>query len=148
MECRWQGLFWAFLWNWLPPSCPPSFPFFVLQTSTYSLPGTVQGAESTEPTQQRSEMVLALLKLQSGRQEKHHARNVSCEKQGFPGGASCKEPTCQYRRHKWRGLDPWVRKIPWKRAQQPTLVLLPGESHGQRSLVGYCPWGCKELDMT
>lgn len=58
----------------------PSFPlslltFFVLQTSTYSLPGTVQGAESTEPTQHRSEMVLALLKLQSSRQERHHARN-------------------------------------------------------------------------
>ena len=31
---------------------------------------------------------------------------------------------------------------------QPTSVFLPGESHGQRSLVGYSPWGCKELDMT
>ena len=31
---------------------------------------------------------------------------------------------------------------------QPTPVLLPGKSHGQRSLVGYSPWGCKELDMT
>ena len=38
-----------------------------------------------------------------------------------------------------------VRKIPWRRAQQPTLVFLPGESnHGQRSLVGYSPWGHKE----
>ena len=37
------------------------------------------------------------------------------------------------------GLDPWVWKIPWKRAWQPTLVLLPGESHGQRSLAGYSP---------
>ena len=43
----------------------------------------------------------------------------------------------QYRRP---GFDPWVRKIPWRRKWQPTLVLLPGESHGQRSLVGYSPW--------
>ena len=36
-------------------------------------------------------------------------------------------------------FDPWVRKMPWKRAQQPTPVFLPEESHGQRSLVGYSP---------
>ena len=45
------------------------------------------------------------------------------------------------------GFDPWVRKIPWQRAWQPTPVFLPGESHGQRSLAGYSPWGCKESDM-
>ena len=56
----------------------------------------------------------------------------------FPGGASGKEPTCQCRRHKRHGFDPWVGKIPWRRAWQPTLVL-PGESHGQRSLAGYSP---------
>ena len=38
------------------------------------------------------------------------------------------------------------RKIPWKRKWQPTPVFLPGESHGQRSLAGYRPWGCKEWD--
>jgi len=38
--------------------------------------------------------------------------------------------------------------IPWRRAWQPTPVFLPGESHGQRSLVGYSPWSRKELDMT
>ena len=43
------------------------------------------------------------------------------------------------KRHKRRGLDPWVRKIPWRRAWQSTPVFLPGESHGQRSLVGYNP---------
>ena len=46
------------------------------------------------------------------------------------------------------GFDPWVGKIPWKGAWQPTQVLLPGEPHGQRSLVGYGPWGHKESDMT
>ena len=37
---------------------------------------------------------------------------------------------------------------PWRRAWQPTPVFLPGKSHGQRSLVGYSPWGHKEADMT
>ena len=46
------------------------------------------------------------------------------------------------------GFDPWVRKIPWKRAWQPTAVFLPGKSHGQRSLAGYSPWGRKESDTT
>ena len=35
------------------------------------------------------------------------------------------------------GLDPWVRKITWRMAQQPTPVFLSGESHGHRSLAGY-----------
>ena len=42
-----------------------------------------------------------------------------------------------------KGFNPWVRKIPWRRAWQPTLVFLPGESHGQRSLAGYSPWSQK-----
>ena len=45
-------------------------------------------------------------------------------------------------------FDPWVRKIPCRRAWQPTLVFLPGEFHGQRALADYSPWGHKELDMT
>ena len=45
-------------------------------------------------------------------------------------------------------FDPWVRKIPWRRAWKPTPVFLPGESHGQRILMGYRPWGHKESDMT
>ena len=60
----------------------------------------------------------------------------------------CKEPACQCRRCKRHKFDPWLGKIPWRREWQPTPVILPGESHGQRSLVGYSPWGCKELDMT
>ena len=45
-------------------------------------------------------------------------------------------------------FDPWVGKIPWRREWQPASVFLPGESHGQRSLVGYSPWGHKESDTT
>ena len=68
--------------------------------------------------------------------------------QGFPGGAVGKEATCQCRRHTTWGFDPWVGKIPWRRKWHPTPVLLPGKSHGQRSLVGYSPWGRKESDTT
>ena len=45
-------------------------------------------------------------------------------------------------------FNPWVGKIPWRREQQPTAVFLLGRSHGQKSLVVYSPWGCKELYMT
>ena len=58
---------------------------------------------------------------------------------------SGKEATCQSRR---RGFDPWVRKIPWRGKWQSTPMFLPRKSHGQRILMGYSPWGCKELDMT
>ena len=58
---------------------------------------------------------------------------------------SGKESTCRCRRHRF---DPRVGKILWRRARQPTPVFLPGESHGQRSLVGCSPWGHKESDTT
>ena len=45
-------------------------------------------------------------------------------------------------------FDPWIGKIPWRRAWQPTPVFLPGESHGQRTLVVYHLQGCKESGMT
>ena len=55
------------------------------------------------------------------------------------------ESTCQCRRLEFH---PWVRKVPWRRKWEPTPVFLPGKCHGQRSLGGYNPWHCKELDMT
>ena len=66
----------------------------------------------------------------------------------FPGYTGGKEYAYQYRSHKRRGFNPWVGKIPWRRKWQPTPVFLLGESHGQRSLVGYGPEGCKESDTT
>ena len=45
-------------------------------------------------------------------------------------------------------FDPWVGKVPWRRAQQPTPLFLPGESHGQKSLAGYSPEGHTESDTT
>ena len=66
---------------------------------------------------------------------------------GFPGGASGKEPVCQLRRCRRHRFDPWVGKIPWSGKWQPTSVFFPAEFHGERSLAGYSPWGCKELVM-
>ena len=68
-------------------------------------------------------------------------------KWGLPRWCRVKEPACQYR-SKRCGFNPWVRKIPWRRAWQPTPVFLPGESRGQRSLVGYSPCCRKESDTT
>ena len=59
----------------------------------------------------------------------------------LPGDAGGKEPVCQCRQRKRHRFDPWVRKMPWRRAWQPTPVILPGKSHGQRSLAGYSPEG-------
>ena len=63
----------------------------------------------------------------------------------LPGWDCGKESACQCRRQKRRRFDPWARKIPWRRKWQPTPVFLLGESHGQRSLVGYSPWGRKRV---
>ena len=67
---------------------------------------------------------------------------------GFAAGASGKEPACQCRR-----CETWVRSLGWEDplkegAQQPTPAFLSGESHGQRSLAGYSPLGCKGSDPT
>ena len=64
---------------------------------------------------------------------------------GPPKWLSGKESPWQRRK---RGFDPWAGKIPWRREWQPTPVFLPGESHGQRSLVACREWGCKESDIT
>ena len=60
---------------------------------------------------------------------------------GFPGGLDGKESASSAGRRP--RFNPWVRKIPWRREWQPTLAFLPGESHGQRNLAGYSPWGCR-----
>ena len=64
----------------------------------------------------------------------------------FPGGSDSKESACNAGNP--GSILGSVRSPGSYRAEQPTLVFLPGEFHGQRSLVGYSPWGHKELDMT
>ena len=61
---------------------------------------------------------------------------------GLSWWLSGREFACQYRR---QGFDPWVGKIPWRRKWKPISVILPGKPHGQGSLVGYNPWGCKRV---
>ena len=73
-----------------------------------------------------------------------HLRGECC---GFPGGSDGKESACN------TGDPGSIPELGWPSGEgngnpQPTPVILPGESHGQRSLVGYTPWGRKELDMT
>ena len=67
---------------------------------------------------------------------------------GFPGGSAVKNPATNAGAPGDAGLDPWVGKIPRRRKWHPTPRFSPGESHGQRSLVGCGPRGRKEPDMT
>ena len=87
-----------------------------------SLANCLAGQENLPPEQRASLFILQYIK---GR--------------GFSGGTSGKGPSCQSKRYKRFGFNPWIRKIPWRRAWQPTSVLLPGKSHGQRSLMDYGP---------
>ena len=64
---------------------------------------------------------------------------------GLPWGSDGKESACSVGD---LGSIPGLGRSPWRREQLPTPVFLPGEFHGQRSLVGYSPWGHKESDTT
>ena len=68
--------------------------------------------------------------------------NEYIKRTGLPNWLSGKEPAYQCSR---RGFNLWIRNIPWRRKWQPTPVFFPGKSHGQRSLVGYSPWGQKRV---
>ena len=63
---------------------------------------------------------------------------------GFPGGSEAKSLPASA--GDVGSINPWGRKIPWKRKWWPIPVFLPGKFHGQRSLVGCSPWGRKEWD--
>ena len=111
------------------------------------------GPPTAPPAQEREPGFLGLLPICSALLFPGPRDPTLSPLRNFPGVASTwrgstsgKELACQCRRHKTHGFHPWVGKIPWRRAWQPTPVFLPGESHGQRSLVGYSPWGHKESD--
>ena len=63
----------------------------------------------------------------------------------LPSGASDKGPTCQHRKCKRCGFNPWVRKILWRRKWQPAPIFLPGKFYGQKSLADYSPRGRKRV---
>ena len=67
---------------------------------------------------------------------------------GLPVGSTVKESTCRCRRQKRLRFGPWVGKIPWRKAWQPTPLFLPGEFYEQRNLAGYSLLGHKESDIT
>ena len=71
-------------------------------------------------------------------------RAIGLDWKCFPDDSDGKSVCLQCGRPRF---NPWFRTIPWRRKWQPTPVLLPEKSHGWRSLVGYSPWGHKELDM-
>ena len=66
------------------------------------------------------------------------AKHLACFLDSSVGLLQCRRP--------W--FDSWVGKIPWIRDRLPTPIFWPGEFHGQRSLAGYNPWGCKESETT
>ena len=81
-----------------------------------------------------------------GRQRRSHPLSLTIIL-GSP--VAQRERIClQSRRRRGCRFNPWVWKIPWRRAWQPTPVFLPGKSRGQRSPAGYSPWGDKELATT
>ena len=77
-----------------------------------------------------------------GRIKKHSWREASL------GALVVKNPSASVGGCKRCRFDPWVGMIPWRGKWHPTPVFLPGKFHGQRNLVGYSPWGHKDLDMT
>ena len=74
-----------------------------------------------------------------------HQMHLCTPLKGLPRWLSGEESAWQCRRH---GFNPRVEKVPWRRKWLPTPVFLPGEFHEQRRLVGYSPWGPRELGMT
>ena len=68
-----------------------------------------------------------------------------CSLPGFPGDSVVKNMPANAGD---TGSIPGLGRFLWRRKWQPTPVFLPGEFHGQRSLVSYSPWVCKELEMT
>ena len=82
--------------------------------------------------------------LHSTRARSEHLLNTNYVSGRFPRWLGGEESACQCRRH---GINPWIKKISWRRKWQPTPVFFPGKSRGQRSLAGYSH-GVAELDMT
>ena len=67
--------------------------------------------------------------------------------EGFPRGSVVKNPPAK---QEMQEMGVWSLgwEDPLEKGMATPPVLLPGKSHGQRSLVGYSPWGRKESDMS
>ena len=113
---------WGFRWAWLA----------LVSRHLYTEQYQLQLAQAT--------VVAFLLKVLSWASQVAHP--------GLPRWRSGKESTCQAGDARDARLIPGSGRSVGEGNGQPTLVLLPGKFHGQRSLVGYSSWGCKELDTT
>ena len=123
----------SFRLPFLPPPCPTSWQHFLSWSFEAFQELTAEDGDGAEWEDELIEkpsqgFTLELLVANDGKSTQL--------KEGIP---SSKDFVCQCRRHKRRGFDPWVRKIPWRRVWQPVPVVLPGKFHGQRSLMGYSP---------
>ena len=87
------------------------------------------------------------LRFKDWRRPKRHINHVLSMSEPYllHSWFSGRESTCQSWRH---GFNPWVGKTPWRRKWQPPSAFLPEKFHGQKSLAGSSPWGCKESDTT
>ena len=117
--------------------------------------GAMQAEGTWDVRQRQTYTVWPHLNVGSrSQQTSAHSKKQPTQIQASPGGASGEESASRRKRRKRRRrrkrhrLDPRVGKTPWRRKWQPTPVLSPGESHGQRSLLGYSPRGHKESDTT
>ena len=90
-----------------------------------------------------SHLETELVQKVSARRQLLCKKNCTHVQEGFPGG---KESICLPMQEIW--VPSLGQEDPLRRKQQPTLVFMPGNSHGPRSLAGYSPWGCKESDLT
>ena len=135
-------------WRWLSPW--PHCPFRLVPVSTLLLVVLVTGIPAATAAQN-------LVRRKRGRRSQGSPESLksACMQLlllsptwvdiGLAWWLSGKESASQC----WRSrFDPWVGKIPCRRRWQPTIVFLPGEFHGQRSLAGYSPWGHKESNTT
>ena len=135
-------------WEW--------YPWYLTEVSTHHYGR--KGGSSNHPEEFRWDGGGYSESTTVGKEKSEHMRDlrslitqnlelIEGKRRGFPRWLSGKE-SARSRRHEF---NPWVgkiQKIPWRRKWQPTAVFLPGESHGQRSLVGYSSWGRKESDRT
>ena len=130
-----KGSSWPRDWTWVSPIAGRCFTIWATREAHDNFCMITPSSLWTSPYSLQEENKLVLIK----------SFNVSLEIiQCFPAGLE--GSVClQWRKPRF---NPWDGKIPWRRKWKPTPVHLPGKSHGWRSLVGYSPWGHKELDMT
>ena len=104
-------------------------------SSLWNSPGQKTGVESCA-------LLQGIFPTQGSNPGLPHCRKILYLPKGFPSDPAGKEPACVCRRCRF---NPWVKKMPWRRKQQPTPVFLPGKSQEQRSLMGSSPQGCKRV---